>query len=194
MKDDNGDKAEHLVLQAACRVVHRYEAGIEVLAKAIGRTPKYLLNAVTGAKGAKLNVEDAEAIARITGDNEMLEVMAKCFGFKLHPLQKPSVVSSDPRAHLTEAIRGFGIILSVQSQLLGDESGTKLAKLMEAFGQYCRIAADVNTLPEVSLNQMRKVDVAFSAVWNETHTFGALFPQFFADILASNKALQAFTR
>lgn len=38
MKDDNGDKSEHLELQVACRVVHRYEAVIETLAKAIGHT------------------------------------------------------------------------------------------------------------------------------------------------------------
>ena len=184
----DGGPSDDPLLQAMYRVVHRYPGGIESLAKQINRTSKYLLKAVSGLPGAKLNVDDALAITKITGDIEMLETMAKSFGQKLVKLPPPTVESAEFTPHAENAMKQLGLCIAV-----GSVAGTDLHKRVsgaKAICSFLEMGMDYNEASSISPNNFKKLSAAYVAIGRFAFSSHSIQLQMQADLLAAYHSLQ----
>lgn len=195
LAQEYGGPSDSLEVQAIYKVVQRYKPGIEDLAAKLGRTPKYLLKVVSGAKGAKLNVQDALAISKITGDDEMLKVMASKFGRQVIKLPEPRHATDDPRIHYDEAVRNFGLYIFHSSKRTSEDDQKRIADLIASFGQYCQTALELIDVPIISKNQMTPFNMVFLTVYGSAgQANNIIFGQFLADLTAFHYILDSRVR
>jgi len=196
VSDEYGGPSAEPLLQAAYRVVHRHPGGLEEVARAIGRTPKYLLRAVSGLPGAKLNVGDTMAISAFTKDTEVIEYMASLFGRKLVKLPPPTHGTEDLELIFRDVIRGLGLVLVAATLAPGHEIAVGAAGLAARVGEYLELALPLLSLQTVSLNAMRPLGELYSKSMIDalTGVHEATYLQFRADFLALHAGLQARMR
>lgn len=154
------------VLTAARKVVHEYHGGVDAIAMHIGRTPKYLREAVEPNSRVKLNVNDAIKISNFTGDHRILEAFGKPFGLTFVKLPPPTYTTDDPKLHLTACSRGFAIHL-LSGSLFGQNLNTlALADATIVFGEFTKVVVglmDKKHLSKNDLIKLGKVDMALSS-------------------------------
>lgn len=170
------------------RVVHRYPGGIDNLAKQINRTSKYLVKAVSGLPGAKLNIEDAQAITKITGDLEMLEVMAKRLGQKLIKLPPSTVESEEFAPHAENAMKQLGLYVA-----FSPDSGSSLHRRVSSAKAVCtfiEMAMEHSEATAISPNSFKKLSAAYASIGRHAFAVNPHFLQMQADLLAAYRTLQ----
>lgn len=156
------------LLSVAHRTVLEYPGGIDELAQAMGFRPTYLLKAVTGNKGAKLGLEDAEKLIRKSGDIRLLKSFASHFGFQTVKLPLPTLVSDDPRSQLQESIKSFGLCCLVEASIPNESARlSHLAKIINSFGSFCTEVSKRLEQDYVSLNDMQVIGQSYMSLLNE---------------------------
>lgn len=195
MSEEYGGPSAEPLLQAAYRVVHRYPGGIEAVAKAIGRTPKYLLKAVSGLPGAKLNVEDSIAITQFTKDYEIVELMTARAGGKLVKLPPPTHETEDMDVLFRDVVRGAGMVIFTATLSLRPEGTHAAAAFAKWIGGYAETALPLLQQATISTNAMRRLSEAYfelpmmSAIGEEK-----TYVQFMSDLNALHFGLEARVR
>lgn len=183
-----GGPSDDPLLQAMYRVVHRYPGGIDSLAKQINRTSKYLVKAVSGMPGAKLNIEDAQAITQITGDIEMLEVMANELGQKLIKLPPPTTESDEFTPHAENAMKQLGLCISF-SAALGSSPLLQVSAAKDVCS-FIQVAMPHNNAVSISPNEFRKLSSAYLLIDRNAFAGSPFHLQMHADLLAGFVVLQ----
>lgn len=161
------------LLEAARQVVNDYPGGLEVVAKAIGRTPQYLEAALGGAgKRAKLNVDDAVAITNFTRDYRIVNVMAKRFGMACVPLPPPTLDSDDPTQHLAQCGRDMGVLMLFLAEAFADEKVARhLADVVEQFGSFSKEVSAIAHRKAITLNELRRIEGVHGKLTQAWHGF-----------------------
>ena len=97
------------VLEAAWRVAHDYQAGVQGLAAKLGKHPGTFANELNpGQEGHKLGLGDATAMQAVAGDHRILHAMAHTLGEVCFAVPDLGRVSDEALLQLTNKIGAEG--------------------------------------------------------------------------------------
>ena len=165
-----------------------YPGGVEEISKKLNTTPRRLEKALKNLEsdhkgGPKLGVLEFQEILKLTGNSEILQILAGPEREVVRLLQ-PSVETEDPRIILSEVHKNFGLLLIILSK--NEKYSTKFPNLLKVYGSFLEIALKLANKSAVSKNELKELSREHFSVHEELTNLAA-------NIIARQIVLQAIS-
>ncbi|BDT74135.1 hypothetical protein os4_36880 (plasmid) [Comamonadaceae bacterium OS-4] len=156
-------ESEEVFDPIACmrQIVEASGVSIEEIAARGNLSARHLKNALAGAKGAKLGLEEALTICQVLDTDAYARAWAKSRGLDVMPLPPAQNVSEDPVVHIRAAIGAIAPLLMMSNAIdRSDADKTKwLTSLITALSEFLNEATALSGKVSVSSNDIKRLDL-----------------------------------